>query len=304
MIVGSYHPLQLADLAIQGRPGPDRALIIKGSLRWLGAEPAFLIAVEGTLLFRDQVLTEVIRPRQVNWHGENYAFLRSGIEPAAEFVAPLSPEAIHFVEDQRGDTDPHMKLELRYQWQEVLFRPNAEPDASDEQPIIAYGGRVFWNGTEIFVPIARSDWLQHLGAMGWSETEVFEVSVLPLREDPNLAEALRLIRDARTALRLGDYKGVLVKCREALESAARYESQGDTQKGFELLLARAFPEHEGKRKTLDPLIRALSEYAHTLGRHAQYPALHVRREEAKFAYTTTVGLFSLMSGRLSTNRTR
>jgi hypothetical protein len=67
-------------------------------------------------------------------------------------------------------------------------------------------------------------------------------------------------------------------------------------------LSRAFPESEEKRSKLNNLIRSVREYMH-LGRHEQYPALHIGRSEAEMVLGVTLNLFSAITRRLSGRET-
>lgn len=284
---------------VNGRPGPERAIIVNFSFQWHRSQPAFLLDMEGSVSWNDRVLTEAIYLQTVNWLGEHPAILeKENLGVSATLVIPLSSEAIRYIEERRQQSDVSLRLKIRYRWQEA-FRDESPRQIDADQPEGRYlTGAVSWQPVEHSVNIARSDWLRLLGQMEWGHTELFEVAAIPFHDDPNLTEALRLLQDATTALRSSDPKGVLTKCREAFESAAKYESAGDLKKGYELLLARAFPEEEAKRSLLNSLIKNLTDYAH-LGRHAQYPALHIGREEAEFMLTASLGLFSMLSRRLT-----
>jgi hypothetical protein len=127
---------------------------------------------------------------------------------------------------------------------------------------------------------------------------MFEISTLPLLDDPNLAEALRLLRHAQGTLGHGDPAGVLAACHRAFESAAKFHAQGDNvRQGFDALLQSA-TGNEDKRGTLNTLIKALREYAQ-FGRHENYPPVRITRAEAEFVLAATIAMFSLVSRRLA-----
>jgi len=113
-----------------------------------------------------------------------------------------------------------------------------------------------------------------------------------------LATAIARLREAEGRLRAGDYRGVIAKCRDALESAAKYEAAGDVSKGFDLLFTRAFKGDATKPPLVEKIVLALRDHANALGRHEQYPVLPASRSEAEFCYATTVALFSMLSRRL------
>jgi hypothetical protein len=285
---------------VTGRPGPQRALRMGFSFRWHHPRPAFLLDMDGTGSWNERVLTEAIDLQEVNWRGGNPALLdKENFDTSAVLAIPMSAEAIRCIEQHRQQSDISLRLMLRYRWQEAFPRQRPK-EVAEGQPEEGYlTGAVLWTQVEHSVTIAHSDWLRYLEQMQWGQTELFEVAALPLREDPNLSEALRLLRDAETAFRAGDWKGVLAKCREAFESAAKYEAQSSNLPlGYTKLLERAFPDEESKRTRLNSLIQGLSEYAH-LGRHASFPALHIGREEAEFILTAALGLFSMISRRMA-----
>lgn len=281
---------------VQGRPGPERALLLSGNIKWY-AEDAYLIALEGKLSLNQRIVSDKVYLQQTSWtsvNGRAVGILRRDSNLSGTLVAPLSTEAIKYIEEQTKGQDVSLKLDLRYQYQQIV--PWDDPPTRRN---FRLGAEVFWlENPANLEPIPLSEWLKRLKEMEWKETQLFEVDVLPLQEDKNLAQALQLLQQAETYLRSGNWKDTIAKCRSAFESAAKYESQGDVKRGFDALLARAFPEHEKKPSVMNDVIKALSEYAHTLGRHEQYPALQVWREEAEFVFTSTVSLFSLLSRRL------
>jgi len=177
-----------------------------------------------------------------------------------------------------------------------------EVPAADKRSTQLFGGSIRTDTENVQdCVIRRSDWLKRLSEMGWQEYEIFEVAKQPLLADPNLTVAFTRLQEAQNALRSGDYTGVLVKCRAAFESAAKYESNGDIRKGFDSLLARAFRDDEKKQESLSALIKALSDFFH-LGRHEQYPVILIARDEAEFVFSASISLFSLLSRRVSDTR--
>src|SRR5690606_22007723 len=110
-----------------------------------------------------------------------------------------------------------------------------------------------------------------------------------------LATSLKRIEEAQHALRSFDYPTVLAKCRAAFEAAAKHQAEGKVPQGFQLLLERAFPGAAQRQELVDAIIARRSEYAHAFGRHEQYPTAHGSRAEAEFFFTTTVGLFGMLT---------
>lgn len=284
--------LNLEITGVKGRSGPGRALIFSCRWKWQD-QTAFILGISGTLECHGEIVSNHLMPDEIIWPGNNSTpVVENGREFTGTVVVPLSREALSFIERKRnGDVSFHLKC--RYQYQYYLTWTEGKGQGT------AIGGQIGWNTSGRNHTIPQSEWQKRLKELGWEELQLFEVPMLPLVSDKNLEHALAALTEAESALRGHDHKGVLVKCREALESAAKYESAGDTKRGFELLVARAFPDHESKRVAVSALIQKLSEYAHTLGRHAQYPAVNVTRAEAEFALATTVSLFSLISRRLA-----
>jgi len=280
--------LKATILGVTGRPGPERALFLASRLRWIGIDRAFLLHIGGRVLLNDRVLTDRVHAESLDWEDRNFSLIVRDREVLGTVIAPLSSEALHFVEEERRGGDVFLRLELRYRWQEVIARKR-------QLPGILLGGRIVWEQIAVDVPLSRDAWLERLQEMGWSERETFEVAVLPLLADRNLAEALRLLDEAQASFRIGDYKDVILRCRAAFESAAKAVSHGDTRKGFELLRAKAFAEHEAKQRAFDKVLGSLAGYAHTLGQRG----MRITRGEAELMLTSTLGVFSLLSRRLS-----
>jgi hypothetical protein len=273
-----------------GRQPPLRALLFTCLGDWLGTD-AFLANLDGRLFFGNRVVAEPIRVSRLQWPNGSRARLRRGQALAVELTAVTSDAAIRFIEDARGTGDIAFRLEIQYQWHEAT---SAEGETCSV-------GAVNWNqGTVLVQPLARSRWLQILGEMKWAEIELFEIPAAPFPHFQHLPQAIDRMRQAESALRNGDWNAVLAHCRAALEAAAKSEARSDDlKKGFELLFDAALPEHSEKRKALDKIVKALTEYAH-LGRHEQFPALQITKPEAEFVFTTILGLFSFLGRRLST----
>jgi hypothetical protein len=293
--------LELEVLRVVGRPGPERALELECRFRWLGRPPVFLLALEGTLSWEEHVVSEPVRVREIAWPGGSPAILdRECPDCPATLIAPLSLEALRFLEEQRQGRDVTLQLALRARWQEAL--DPAREGAIADRPVYV-GGPVSWETSVVGIQIPRSEWLKRLSELRWSETELFEVAALPFREDEKLAESYRFLREAEAALRQTDYNSVLCKCFQAIEAAQQYALQGDTRKGFELLLALAFPMPEEKGEAISGILRRLREYA-VLGRPPEYPTFHISREEAEFILTCTLAIFSLISRRVAKSEAR
>jgi hypothetical protein len=282
---------QVQVVAINGHPGPGRALKLAVAIKWIGAAPAQLLNLQGRLRLKDQVIAHTVIPENFHWGGSSAAELQRDRTIPGTLVMPISAESVRWIEGCRGTDDVSITLELHYTWQEALR-------SQDGNQLIA--GRVYWEVANPQHRISRSDWLRVLAELAWQEYEIFEVATAPLVGDKHLAEALKRLKQAQDALRNADHESVLFWCRKALESAAKFHAEGDNVKhGFALLLEKVEPVHENKRVALDALIESISRYAH-LARHEKYPPLPFTRLEAEFILTATIGLFSFISRRLAT----
>lgn len=277
-----------------GRSGPVPALEIYATLKWY-QPPAFLLGVSGNVACADRMICDNVWFERVYWPFSDSTYIaKDEYNYQVKFVVPLDRSTISFIEENRRDQDVSLNLSVHYLWQEVIDVPATDKNQAKRIGGMVHNDKAGLQGGQI----GRSDWLKRLAEMGWQEYEVFEIAKQPLLPDENLTVALKRVEEAQAALRNGDHSGVLAKCRSALESAAKYESAGDVKKGFAALLSRAFENKDTvdakKQSALNDLITKLSDYAH-LGRHEQYPAVHVGREEAEFIFATTVSLFSLLS---------
>jgi hypothetical protein len=241
-------------------------------------------------VFGNRVISEPVRVSRIHWPEGSRARLWRNQRLGIELIAIVSDSAIQFVEEIRGAGDLSFQLELQYQWHESV--------RGDGETYVL--GAINWdNRVAQSQPIARSRWLQLLAEMKWSEIDVFEVRTASFSHFEDLPTAASRLRHAESALRNGDWNGVLAHCRAALEGAAKAQTRSDDlRKGFELLFSAAVPEHSQKRAVLDDFVKALSAYAH-FGRHESFPALQITRSEAELVYTTTLSLFSFLGRRLS-----
>ncbi|MCA9664206.1 MAG: hypothetical protein KC503_01420 [Myxococcales bacterium] len=263
-----------------GRPGPIRRLELRGSISWLAAEPAYLLGARGHAQIGDDVVSDDVRLHSQTWGHDSGARLQRDVRQSVTVVVSMPAGALAFIEEWRdGRQDVPLRLEIEYQAQKIA-NPNT----------------VTWSTCQSYLAIPQSEWIKRLREMKWDELELIELPRLPLMHDEKLAQALARIDEARRALRAGDHSGTISKCRAAFESAAKYEVEGDgVKQGFDLLLERAFGDHQARRRAVEAVIAGLRTHANELGRHEQYPAVHVSRAEAEFAFASTVSVFSLIS---------
>ena len=144
--------------------------------------------------------------------------------------------------------------------------------------------------------VAQSDWIKLLAQLKWSALELFEIPLELFSSDPNLKRAIELLREAQNRFSRGDWTGVLQNCRQAFEAAAADIGQSsDKASNFPKLLDRVGGGKKSER--LNELVKSLSEYCH-LGRHEDFPAVNVTREDARAMLRCSLSIFSLLGGRV------
>lgn len=274
---------------IAGRAGPIPVLDITVSSEWQ-REPAFFLSLTGHAEYATVVVSDSVQLQISYWPNAMSTLITRDRSWQGKLIVPMRNEAVRYIEEHRRDQDVVLNLNLRYTWQSAVTFSEANTGSKRTVAGEVYSDTISVQGCVI----KRSDWLKRLTEMKWQEYELFEVATQPLLSDKNLTVALERLREAQTALRNGDYSGVLAKCRAAFESAAQYELPNNTKQGFDNLLARVFGADTNKPERLNDIIKTLSEYAH-FGRHERYPTIRIGREEAEFVFSTTVSTFSLVS---------
>jgi hypothetical protein len=280
---------------MRGRPGPERGLEIALTIRGdqMG-HPLMLNGIAVSLMSGANSVASTGSVESFGVLGFSYALMTATRSASATLFFPMSGESLRFIETRQNRDAVPFTVRVRLQAQHVLAEaPQHGLEGWTLSP------QVWLQEIVASTEVPLSEWVRRLGEMGWTEISLFEVPILPLVGDPNLSVALDRLRDAETRLRGGDYKGVLTKCRDAFESAARYEAAGDTKRGFDALLERAERGDARKRAPLNAIILALSDFAHQLARHEQYPEIGVSRSEADLCYASTVAIFSLLGRRMS-----
>jgi hypothetical protein len=146
--------------------------------------------------------------------------------------------------------------------------------------------------------VTRDEWLRLLGALGYDEIEVFELSKRSLVEHEELRRGLEHVRRAETHRRNGYARETLAACREAFEASGT-GADGDARSRWERLWQCALPRQEDapKREQLDALIKALTNYLQA-GRHSKPPFPSVDDADALLALRITLALFEYLGDRL------
>jgi hypothetical protein len=280
---------------IQVKPGSNRTLEFSFNVKsWFGG-PAYLTGLEGQLLYNNFTLSDQIRLTSHQIQSGALLSLDKDSNLFGKFETNISNEAIKYIEENRKDGDIQFTIKIIYRWQKIL---NAEKfDFQSIRDGNVPVGPIRWNEATPFITVARSTWVQLLKQLKYSEIELFEVNKLSFSEDENLKQAFEFLREAETQLRSGNHDGVLADCKLAFESAAKYAANGKTQKGFELILEKVFPEHKDKQKPFNEIIQSISDFSQ-FGRHAGYPHIPISRDEAEFIYIATLDVFSFISRRL------
>jgi hypothetical protein len=284
-----------------GRPGPARGLQIPLRMTYVGSSShGILHGIEGELHFAGKVASAVVSCTKVHFGGgANLATIARSMETTAALFAPLSREAIRYIDENRGKDDLNFTLTLRVKWQ-----------SAEEVPPPA-GGRVGYKLDPLswseqspnWEPMPSSTWKRCLEQMEYELREVIEIPKLPFSSDPALAEALARLKSAEGHASDGDWRDVSTNCRVAFESLSRYEAPGrdNTKRGFELLLARAYPDswHAPRRERMNALIQELREFCGYFGPHIDVPPVHPTRAEALLALNTTASLLAALGRALS-----
>lgn len=208
------------------------------------------------------------------------------------FRVPFTREIVETIENLRAGKAPlDLDLQISVRYRELLKvqMQNSRGGAA----VVALESEV--DHRSIKWTIQRDPWNEFLKRLGWQESEIYEIRVGSMSDDPNLAAALGVLRSAEVALRSGgDAAVVLAKCYEAFETAAKYAVQGnDKKQGYAALLDRAFGSDVDKAGPINNIIGALNTFAQ-FGRHAQYPRRHISLAEAIFALKSTLAVFELL----------
>jgi hypothetical protein len=290
-----------------GKPGPARGLEIPFRMVFVGySGHAFLHAIEGELHFGGRVVSTGATCTKVHFAGgSGIAVLQRMAETNAALFCPLSREAIRHIDEKRGKDDLAFSLTLRVKWQEAEESP---PPAGGR---LGYRlGAIQWTEqSPNWTPVASSTWNRCLQQMEYQLREVIEIPQVPFGADPALVQGLALLKSAEGHARDGDWRDVLTNCRVALESLSRYEAPGkaSTKRGFELLLARAYPDERDapRRERMNGFIREVRELCSYFGPHTDQPPLHPSRAEALLAFNATTSLLAALGSALAeaSNRT-
>jgi HEPN domain len=218
---------------------------------------------------------------------------RSTFPGNGSIFIPLTGAVLEAIErDRRGD------LELRIS-SRVLVAPVKEIPLGRESLLLLEVGHettFMLQGTSDFkYTIPQSEWLKLLSQLKWSAIEIFEVPMESLSSDPNLRRAIDLLREAQNRFVRGDWAGVLQNCRQAFEAAAAEVGRtSDKPSNFEQLLDRVGGGKKSEK--LSDLVKSLSEFCH-LGRHEDFPAVCITREDARAALRCALSIFALLGGR-------
>jgi len=284
-----------------GRPGPDRGLQIPLRMSYVGnTTHAFVISIEGQLLFKGRLVSSGLTCTNVHFgNAATLATFPKDTDLQPMLFAPLSREAIRFIDEGRGRDDLPFNLILRIVWQEADEVPPRD------------GGRMGWklgpihwdNLAPNWEPVPSSTWKRCLEQMEYELRDVIEIPRLPLASDPALAQALLQLKTAEEHARDGDWRDVLNNCRLAFESISRYEAPGreNTKRGFDLLLTRAYPGEwdSARRAGLDALIRSVRDLCSEVGSHIDSPPAHPTRAEALLVLSTSAALVATLGRALS-----
>jgi hypothetical protein len=208
------------------------------------------------------------------------------------YRVPFTREMVQAIENRRagkGPLDFDLQVSVRYHQLRTVQLTNSNGGVA----MVPFESEVA--GESIRWIVQRDPWNEFLKRLGWQESEIYEIKAGLVANDPNLAEALGVLRSAEAVVRSGgDSAVVLGKCYEAFETAAKYAVQGnDKKQGFAALLERAFGPDVEKSAQIDKVISALNGFAQ-FGRHSEYPRRHISPAEARFALKATLAVFELL----------
>src|SRR5262249_59475979 len=123
-------------------------------------------------------------------------------EHSIAFFAPLSSEAISYIEAHRSGAQLAFSLELRVRWQE-LFELKV-----GETQIKRVAGPVRWSKPgPNFDPVALTEWHRILSQMEWQDFEFVEVPPEPLQGETKVFGARRDFGRGEEGLRSGTRRG-------------------------------------------------------------------------------------------------
>jgi hypothetical protein len=142
--------------------------------------------------------------------------------------------------------------------------------------------------------VERDQWLRILNALGWGETEVFEIAAEPFQQNGRLNEALAHLRAAENAMRLGHWSGAVTEARKAVEVAARIDGDmapGDRKQAYEALVSEILPgpANGARRETVGDLMQALAHLRHE-GAHGSV-TFQFERADAEVSLRLAIALF-------------
>ncbi len=283
----------------RGRRGPDRALVLSFRGRCFSMGPTgsgLHLGAEGECIIANRSVSSSVRVKSMNFPN-NVARFEDGQEIFGELLVPLTPEAVGWIEEHRLGKDLSVLLRLVFTWQEVAVVQGSPSGAAHT------AGKAFLSQQTPSFEIAQSEWIRLLTQMECEEWRLVELPVQPLIGDPQLKAGLEYVAEAEKLLRQGDYDGCMAECRRSFESIAQHHASGDSRRGYDLLLARAFvaAADEPKRALVVPLLRALNDFTQPLGRHATAPTIPVTRSEAEMVLSTSLAILSMVTRAIAAN---
>ena len=110
---------------VAGKPGPARGIELSLVATAQKSGPAaYVLGIQGKLSFANRLISPHVVVMDAHWHGHDAALIQDGQDYTIRLFAPLTVEAIQFIEDKRrGVDDLQFSLELLVQAQEVEITP-------------------------------------------------------------------------------------------------------------------------------------------------------------------------------------
>jgi hypothetical protein len=282
--------------------GPDAAIVVPLKATWSGrqGETAEYLGAEVraelvplTVLWRP--FYQPVPPQLAATNGTGHVNL--------SVVLPWNREFVRMIEEKRagrGDMELRLSIDTHYR----LVVPTG-------QTIGEFGGYLSTQPLssqtcDVRIPVSRESWLRTLQSMGLGAFEVFEVEVRHAPKYPPYEDAIRTLRDADKAFRLGDWEATAQKCRKTCETAfvmhggTENDAEEDLRKGAAALMERLFegrPE-DPRRAILDTHFKTIAGLRN-MAVHGKQPRFQVGREDAELVLTTTIALFRYIGQLLS-----
>ncbi|HTK30713.1 MAG TPA: hypothetical protein VL332_02025 [Candidatus Saccharimonadaceae bacterium] len=255
---------------------------------------AYVLGIDGRILFANRLISPHLVVKEAHWHGHDASLIEEGQDYTIRLFAPLTSEAIQFVEDERHGVDDlqfALELQVRAQEVEITRAPGTKPQRTF--------GPINWTKPgPNWDPVSFNKWNACLAAMEWRAWELVQIPRVAFESHPRMGGALLDFKRACASHLKGDWPEVLGNSYKSIERLAGGGGSEDKKAAFNRFLLEAFPDDcdADKRSKLDALIFAVSSFCQ-VGRHAGPSA--ARKPEAEAVLGMTASLFALLGRALA-----